>query len=319
MVSEKKRPRKYRRFLVWLILILFVLLCGSAIFTAQIQGSQDPITVSRTATPAHKKATPSPLVSPDASASASAAVATPLPTPAALFTEDFNDNHNGWTVNTAEYIRTLSNQKLTLSVTNHTTLFENVPVSTSLSDFILSATFTLEKAEKGDKMGLYLRGDSNLDHDYRIDIFGNNVITINKEYLDSNSISQTTQLAYIASKDSVLRPLGQENELQVEMDGPDIILWINGVEVKNLQDTSYTHGQIALFVSNDCASQEATVAFSSVDITSVTDLLPDFTPTATGTPTALATATFTPTPTPTSTPVPTPTPCSAVPSGTTSP
>lgn len=310
MVSEKKRPRKYRRFAVWVILVLLVLLCGCAIFTAQIQGNLHPLTAQSTATPAHKKITATPSLTPAASASASA-LPTPNP-PVALFTEDFNDNHNQWAVNTAEYVRDLSHQKLTLSVTNHTTLFENVPVSSSLSDFILSTTFTLEKADKGDKMGLYLRGDGNLDHDYRIDIYGNNVVTLNKEYLDTANMSQTTQLASIPSKNSILRPLGQENELQVEMYGPDIILWINGVELENVQDDAYTHGQIALFVSNDCSSKEATVAFSSVDITSVTGPLPDATPTATVTvtPTASATTTVTPTPSPTATPVPTPVPCS---------
>jgi hypothetical protein len=291
MVSEKKRPRKHRRFLAWAILILFVLICGSVIFTS-IQGNQDPVTIRPTAAPGHTKTATPFSATPSATVAATLSpTLTPVLTPTALFTEDFNDNHNGWAVNTAEYIRDLSHQKLTLTVTNHNILTENIPVSTSLSDFTLSTTFTLEKADKHDKMGLYLRGDSNLDHDYRIDIYGNNVITINKEYLDTSNLSQSTELAHISGKDSVLRPIGQENFLVVEMDGPDITLWINGVMVNTLQDYDYTHGQAALFVNNGWSSDGATASFSSLDITSIPDPIPDVLPTTTVTPSATVTTT----------------------------
>lgn len=296
MVSEKKRPRKYSRLLIWVALILFVVLCASAISNAQIQRGGDSIT--GTATSAITKTATKPPATPTV-----AATPTIMQTPEALFSEDFNDNHNGWAVNTAEYVRTLKDQKLTLSVTNHTILTENVPIETPLSNFTLSTNFTLENVGKDDKMGLYLRGDGNLDHDYRIDIYGNNTITINKEYLDATTgASQSEELARISRKNSVLNPIGQENSLEVEMNGPDITLWINGVEVKTLQDYDYTTGQVALFVSNGWSSNVATVSFSSLDITSIPNPLPDVTPSPTVSP-----STATPSSSATVTPVPTPT------------
>ena len=65
-------------------------------------------------------------------------------------------------------------------------------------------------------MGLYLRGDGNLDRDYRINIIGNDPITINKEYLDATGASQSEELAKISSKNSILNPIGQANLLEVE-------------------------------------------------------------------------------------------------------
>lgn len=296
MVSEKKRPRKYRKYrklLVWVALIIFVVLCASAISNAQIQRGGDSTT--GTATSAVTKTATKPPATPTV-----AATPTIMQTPEALFSEDFNDNHNGWAVNTAEYVRVLKDQKLTLSVTNHTILTESVPIETPLSDFTLSTDFTLEKAGKDDKMGLYLRGDGNLDHDYRIDIYGNNTITINKEYLDATTgESQSEELARVSSKNSVLNPIGQENSLEVEMNGPDITLWINGVQVKAVQDYDYTEGQAVLFVSNTLFSDVATVTFSSLDITSIPNPLPDVTPSPTVTPSSM-----TPVPTPTVKPNP---------------
>ncbi len=296
MVSEKKRPRKYRKYrklLVWVALIIFVVLCASAISNAQIQRGGDSTT--GTATSAVTKTATKPPATPTV-----AATPTIMQTPEALFSEDFNDNHNGWAVNTAEYVRVLKDQKLTLSVTNHTILTESVPIETPLSDFTLSTDFTLEKAGKDDKMGLYLRGDGNLDHDYRIDIYGNNTITINKEYLDATTgKSQSEELARVSSKNSVLNPIGQENSLEVEMNGPDITLWINGVQVKAVQDYDYTEGQAVLFVSNTLFSDVATVTFSSLDITSIPNPLPDVTPSPTVTPSSM-----TPVPTPTVKPNP---------------
>ena len=296
MVSEKKRPRKYRKYrklLVWVALIIFVVLCASAISNAQIQRGGDSTT--GTATSAVTKTATKPPATPTV-----AATPTIMQTPEALFSEDFNDNHNGWAVNTAEYVRVLKDQKLTLSVTNHTILTESVPIETPLSDFTLSTDFTLEKAGKDDKMGLYLRGDGNLDHDYRIDIYGNNTITINKEYLDATTgKSQSEELARVSSKNSVLNPIGQENSLEVGMNGPDITLWINGVQVKAVQDYDYTEGQAVLFVSNTLFSDVATVTFSSLDITSIPNPLPDVTPSPTVTPSSM-----TPVPTPTVKPNP---------------
>jgi hypothetical protein len=300
MVSEKKRPRRYRRLLIWVALILFVVLCVSAISNAQIRGQGDTVLGTATSGAATSVPTKTATTSPITPTPTIAGTPTITQTPVALFSEDFNDNHNGWAVNTAEYVRTLKDRKLTLSVTNHTLLTESVPLEMPLSDFTLSTNFTLEQADKNDKVGLYLRGDGNLDDDYRIDIYGNNVITINKEYLDDN-VSQSEELARISKKDSVLNPIGKENSLEVEMNGPNITLWINGVEVKTVQDYDYTAGQVDLFVDNDLSSDVTTASFSSLDITSIPNPVPDVTPSATSSPSSTGTPSGTPSLTPTPT------------------
>ncbi|GLV56094.1 hypothetical protein KDH_29380 [Dictyobacter sp. S3.2.2.5] len=206
---------------------------------------------------------------------------TATPTPTTLFHEDFLDNHNGWAVSSsAGYIRSMADNKLTLSVAEHKILIENVPTSAPLSNFTLDVSYILEKADKNDRVGLYLRGDSNLDHDYRIDIFGNNTITINKESLDDNKLPQSIVLSTITNIPSI-KKIGHENRLEVSMNGPQIVLKVNGVEVKKLEDYDYTKGQVALFVNNGWSSDEVTASFISMDVESIIDPLPGMMPTAT--------------------------------------
>ncbi len=183
-----------------------------------------------------------------------------------LFSEDFVDNSKGWSVaNEAGYTRVLQDDALTLSDTTHTVLVESIPTRTTFTDFSLTTSFTLTQGDENDSVGLYLRGDSNLDHDYRIDIFGNNTYAISKEALDaSNTLAQTyfVQPSYT----SFLKPSGQKDVLAVSMQGPTMVVQINGKTVHSLIDTDYTHGQIALFVSNGETSSGVTAKFHNLII-----------------------------------------------------
>lgn len=220
---------------------------------------------------------------------------TPIPTP--FFSDNFSNNSQGWYVsNVAGYTRSLTAAGLTLTDTNHNPMIESLPTNHKFEDFILTTTLTLKQGNANDSTGVYLRGDSNLDHDYRIDIFGNNTYAISKEYLDTSNIPQT--LFIIApTHTSSLRPLGQANTLTVIMKGPTLILLINGKLVNAIIDEDYTHGQIALFVANSATSPGVSAVFSSIEIDPAPDQFP-----STGT-----------CPTPTmSTPGITPTPCSGV-------
>src|ERR1017187_1796390 len=102
-----------------------------------------------------------------------------------LFSDDFGDQSKGWAVgSTYGYARVISNNTLTLANENHTTLTESLPTDLTFSDFSLTVKFTLLQANADDSVGLYLRGDTNLDHDYRIDFYGDTTYSISKEYLD---------------------------------------------------------------------------------------------------------------------------------------
>lgn len=297
MVSEKKRQRRYLKLLVSMALLLLVLISSSVIFADKIRGSGDERThVVATATKAITKVATTPAVTPSATASSTV---TATATPTTLFHEDFLDNHNGWALSSnAGYIRAVADNKLTLAVSEHKILIENVPAVGQISDYVLNFSYVLDQVDKNDKMGIYLRGDSNLDHDYRIDIFGNNTITINKEYLDDNKLPQNDELSRI-SKIPSMKPIGHENHIQVAMNGPRISVKVNGTEIASTDDYDYTKGQVALFVNNGWSSDQAMASFLSMDVQSIVDPLPGLTSTPTSTDTPMST----PTP-PTATPKP---------------
>jgi hypothetical protein len=200
-------------------------------------------------------------------------------TPTPLFFDDFMASNQGWALSgendTSGYLRTRVNNQLVLSDTNHQILIESLPTNTTFSDFSLTVTFTLLKGDENDSVGLYLRGDSNLDHDYRIDIFGNNRFAIKKELLNPDKTARTDILNGSTSS-SLLMPKNQANMLTVMMKGPFMILAINGTIAASVVDADYARGQIALFVNNGSTSDGVSASFSSVRVDLAPDQVPGF-------------------------------------------
>ncbi len=190
------------------------------------------------------------------------------PTPQLLFTDNFSSS-NDWYVGNAEgYTRALSSKGLQLSDTNHQVLVESLPTNIYFDNFVLTTTFTLLQASPADSVGLYLRGDVNLDHDYRINIFGDNSYSISKETLDKQRNPETTVLVP-PTPTLLLRHLGQPNMLKITMNGPMLIMEINGQLAASISDPDYTQGQVALFVSNGATSPGVTALFSNVTISAL--------------------------------------------------
>lgn len=188
------------------------------------------------------------------------------PTPQPLFADTFVDNSKGWYTGTVEgYTRLISNDELTLSATNHKTLIESLPSSTSFDDFSVTMTFRLLQANPHDSVGLYVRGDSTLDHDYRIDIFGDASYAVSKEWLGPDNTQQRTYLVG-PTRSHFLQPTGQQNTLTVILKGSSLVIVINGAVVNALTDADYTHGQIALFVANDPASSGVLATFRRIAV-----------------------------------------------------
>ena len=203
---------------------------------------------------------------------------TPIPTGQSiakpLFTDDFGDVNNGWAVGSASgYTRVINDGTLTLANENHTILTESLPTDLTFDDFSLTVTFTLLQATAGDSMGLYIRGDTNLDHDYRIDFYVNGTYTISKEYLDTQDLPQETFLQP-STFTSSLRPMGESNTVTVMMKGPTMVLIMNKHVIKTTTDDAYTSGQIALFVHNSLASNKVEATFSSVVVYPAPVVLP---------------------------------------------
>jgi hypothetical protein len=203
------------------------------------------------------------------------AIPTDPPPPQSLFFDTFAGNSQGWSVtndpgNTG-YIRQIADKKLTLIDTNpKTTLIESLPTTQVFGDCMVTVNFTMVSADPGDSMGIYVRGDSNLDHDYRIELNSNNTFDIAREYLDYNQQPQSTILAGPSSS-SAIHPRGQQNKMTVILKGPTIVLMINNKRVSTLTDTDYSSGQIALFARVSSTSSGVTATFSKVEVDPVRD------------------------------------------------
>jgi hypothetical protein len=188
-----------------------------------------------------------------------------------IFADYFFDNSKGWALGDVNgYTRSISDGQLILSGTNHKELIESLPPVNSFTsvndfkDFSITITFTLLKADKNDSMGLYLRGDSNLDHDYRIEISGGNTYSISKESLNGDTTAITPLVEPTSTP--LLRPVGEQNTLTALMKGSSLELKLNGSVEATVSDSDYTHGQIALFVEHGSTSSGVTAAFSSVEV-----------------------------------------------------
>jgi hypothetical protein len=209
-----------------------------------------------------------------ARATATATVPTWVPTeitpPAeALFYDTFVNNSHGWSLSgTDGLFRILDNvdNKLILADTNPgTTLVESVPTSTNLDNYLISVDFTINQGNASDGTGLYLRGDSILAHDYRVDINGDNTVDVAKESLDANQSEQTTMLLP-RQHTSLLNPPGKQNTLTVILLGDSLTVLLNHFALTTITDLSYTSGQVALFARHGNSSGGVTVSYSRVEI-----------------------------------------------------
>ncbi len=196
------------------------------------------------------------------------------PTPKPLFSDNFANNDSGWSVGTGSgFSHVIENNMLTMADSNHKILIESVPTNT-IDNFTVTATVTLLQGDQNDSVGIYMRGDSNLDHDYRVDVFGDGTYSIAKEYLDSNNTPRVSFLVDPSSS-SALKPTGQENKIMVIMKGTQIVLLINDTVVRSITDSTYTSkGQVALFVQNGTTSSGVKAAFSGITISAAPDQLP---------------------------------------------
>src|SRR5450631_2519104 len=178
-----------------LAILLLLLLSSSLFFVTHTLGNKDSL----------PKKTPVPQVE--------TSIAEPSQTPQPLYFEDFSNQGKGWYLSDRSgYTRTFTNGALILQDTNQKTLVESLPNAKTYDDFTLSVTFTLLTGDGNDSVGLYLRGDSNLDHDYRLDIYGDNTYALSKESLGDSNLPENTPLID-PDQTSALHGIGQKNTL----------------------------------------------------------------------------------------------------------
>jgi hypothetical protein len=233
--------------LIVLVLVLVLVVVGAGIFYVARGG--------RTAgNGGNGNATPGPSVAPTA------------PTPVPLFSDNFADNSKGWdTTGGSGFSKTIANHALTMTDRNHRILVAPLPVQRSFSDFQITATMMLQSGDGNDSMGIYMRGDDQLNNDYRVDIFGDGTYAISKEVTGADGNTQVKVLSGI-SANSAIRPLGRQNQITVTIKGDQIVLQVNGQRIAGVTDSSYSSGMIALFVRNGTTSSGATGAITSVAV-----------------------------------------------------
>lgn len=237
-------------FIAFVVFVSLALSVGGFIFLQTNKG--------KAITPTTRTATPTP---------SSTAIYLETPPPQAVFYDTFKNNALGWSLSKANgYYRTLESGKLTLmNINPGATLVESLPTNAKFDSFTVSVDLTIHNANRNDRAGIYVRGDSNMDHDYRIDVNGDNTIDIAKEYLDSNNNPRSTFLDAPHSSPA-LNLLGEQNAIKLVMAGPQLVLFINNVEVSSITDSEYTTGQVALFAHASEDSSGVTVVFSKVEV-----------------------------------------------------
>ncbi|MBE3561406.1 MAG: hypothetical protein IMW89_19620 [Ktedonobacteraceae bacterium] len=261
MTSQKNEVEKQRRLLIVATCLMLLIVAGSVLFFMIIEEGQSK-------KPSPRRGTPTAGISP-----------TPVvqPTPQILCFDYFLNNKNGWAISNSEgYTRTIGEGRLLLASTNHKPLIESMPTrcaSKEYSDFSLTTTFSFLQGDQHDSLGLYVRGDSNLDYDYRIAFYGDATYSISKEALgeDNNEVQST-----LVSRSLIpgSHTLSAENTLTVMMKGPSLVLLLNGKMLTSITDTDYTHGQIALFVDHGGTSSGVAAAFHCVVIATPPAVLP---------------------------------------------
>jgi hypothetical protein len=183
------------------------------------------------------------------------------------FYDTFKNNAQGWSVSSTEgYYRTVEPGELILMNTNvNTTMVESLPTNSTFDNGTIIVDLTMLETNVNDSVGLYVRGDTNLEHDYRIDLNGNGTFDIAKEYLDSSNNPQSAIL--LGPKiDPVLNPQGERNTITLTMFGSQIQLFINNVKVGDVIDSDYVSGQVALFTHLGASSQGVIASISRVEI-----------------------------------------------------
>ena len=240
-----------------LIVVLLLLSTGSFLFIIGNNGSKSVITIG-TSTP------------------------TPSPTPIYLetppvqseFYDTFKNNAQDWSVSSTEgYYRSIEPGELTLANTNvNTTMVESLPTNSTFDNGTIIVNLIILQANTNDSVGLYLRGDTNLEHDYRIDLNGNGTFDIAKEYLDSKNNPQSIIL-FGPKSDTPLNSQGMRNTITLTMNGSRLQLFINNQRVGVVIDSDYEDGQVALFARLGKSSKKVAVGFTKVEIDRITGTL----------------------------------------------
>jgi hypothetical protein len=201
---------------------------------------------------------------------------TVVPTPQALFSDTFADNSKNWDVASGTgFSATIGNSVLNMTDKNHRILFEQLPTTDAYNDFRVTTTFTLNKGDKNDSAGFFLRASRNSHQGYYVDVYGNGAYDIERESPDPTKASgaKVVYLVDLTNTPSLLST-GQQNTLTVIMKGSTIIVMSGQTLLKTITDSTYTSGSVYLFAANGDTSSGVDVSYDSVQVYPAPNQLP---------------------------------------------
>jgi hypothetical protein len=251
--TQENHSRRMRHIILIVIIVMLLLLSISSFFFIVKSRGKGSQLATNTEIP-----TPTPTLS---------SIYLETPPAHSEFYDTFKNNALGWSVSsTAGYYRTVKPGALTLVNTNGgTTMIESLPTNSIFDNCTVIIDLTILKANLDDSVGIYIRGDTSLEHDYRIDLNGNGTFDIAKEYLDSRNNPQSVIL--LGPKiDMALNAQGRGNTITLTMLGSRLQLFINAVKVGDVIDSDFLSGQVALFTHLGENSQDVAASFSRVEI-----------------------------------------------------
>jgi hypothetical protein len=258
--TQRGHSRRIRHIIFIVIIVMLLLLSSSSFFfVIKSRGNGSQL--------ATNLETPTPTPSP-------ALIYLETPPPQSEFYDTFKNNALGWSISdTSGYYRTVKPGALMLMNTNvGTTMVESLPTNSTFDNCTVIVNLTILKASLDDSVGIYIRGDTSLEHDYRIDLNGNGTFDIAKEYLDLRNNPQSVIL--LGPKiDSALHPQGESNTITLTMNGSQLQFFINNVKVGDVEDSDYIEGQVALFTHLGKNSQDVAASFYKVEIDKISGTL----------------------------------------------
>ncbi len=177
-----------------------------------------------------------------------------------LFTDAFKDNAQQWNLvsDQGKFSAAIHNGSLILEDDNNKLLWEMVPGDKTFSNFNLYVDAILSKGEQNNGYGIYIRGAVSQNNDlttyYRFELYGDGTFAIFKGAVDgSGKLTSTRIVDYTQSP--IIQKQGGVNHIQIAAKGSTMTLLVNGQLLKTINDTSYSGGSVALFVSNLQGSQ----------------------------------------------------------------
>jgi len=182
-------------------------------------------------------------------------VNTTVPKGTPLFADTFKDNANKWSMQSYPplYGISLANNSLVIEDNQNELLWELVPGNKVYDDFTLSVDGMLSKGQQNNGYGIYIRGatiqNSEFATYYRFEFYGDGTYAIFKGIVNPDGKLNSAKLVDYTLNTTIQKE-GTINHILLTAKGSSLALTINGQVLKTITDSSYTHGSIALFVSN---------------------------------------------------------------------